>query len=172
MKVPIDSMLVYLDTSIFAGDVLRNDAEDKQCATLMRKIVKNEFRTYTFITSIFTLIELAELIARKKTKNRAKAILFDIMNNPDLPVYLVNPEPIHRRWGKREYFDIDLLIAHFVNTALDHRIPGFDTIHAHTIINIGESVIAVSKDAHFGRFKGLKNVVDVVRASAFLQKYK
>jgi len=99
MKDETDSKLVYLNTSIFAGKVLLNDAEDKKCALLIKNISEEKFADYEFVTSKFTLIELAELISRKKTKEKAKAILFDIMNNPDLPIYLINPEPVHKTLG-------------------------------------------------------------------------
>lgn len=164
--------LVYLDTSIFAGAILLNDNEDKKCALLLKKICQNKLTKYEFITSIFTLVELAELISRKKTKNKAKAILFDLVYNPDYRITLVNPEPTHKIWGNREYFDIDLLIANLVNTALEYHIPGFDTIHAHTVKNLDEKIIVISKDSHFNRFKKLKNVIEVIRASDFLNKYK
>lgn len=171
MKKKPDSKLVYLDTSIFAGKVLLSDAEDKKCALLIKKVTNNEFGDYEFVTSKFTLIELAELISRKKTKNKAKVVLWDIYD-PDLPVYLINPEPVHKTWEKGEYFDIDLLIANLINTALDYSIPGFDTIHAHTVKGLDEKVIAVSKDVHFNRFEKIKNVTEVVKASEFLDKYK
>ena len=58
---------VYLDTSIFAGKVMMADQEDKQCAILLGKISSNEFNQFRFLTSKFTLIEIAELIARKVT---------------------------------------------------------------------------------------------------------
>lgn len=164
--------LVYLDTSIFAGKVMLADVEDRKCALLIDKVSGNEFKTYRFLTSKFTLIELAELIARKVTEDKAKSILFDLVYNPELPIYLMNPEPVHKTWATREYFDIDLLIANIVNTALKHRMPGFDTIRAHTITMLEEKVIAVSKDTHFQRFRGLENVVDVVTATSFLDKYK
>lgn len=177
MKDKTDSMSVYLDTSIFAGKVLLSDDEDKKCALLMETISNKEFDNYAFMTSKFTLVDLAELISRRKTIDKAKSILFDIMNNPDLPIYLLNPEPVHKTWthktlGKRQLFDIDLLIANLVNTALDYRIPGFDTIHAHTVRRLGEDVIVVSRDTHFSRFKGINNVIDIVTASGFLDKYK
>lgn len=172
MKNKTESKTVYLDTSIFAGKVLLNDAEDKKCALLIKKISDKELRNYKFITSIFTLVELAEVIARKETEDKAKSILFDIMNDPELPIYLVNPEPSHKTSKGREYFDIDRLIANLVKTALKYRIPGFDTIHAHTIRKLDEKVIAISKDNHFNRFKELENVIDVVNASGFLDRYK
>ncbi|MBA7596399.1 hypothetical protein ES703_03369 [subsurface metagenome] len=172
MKDNIKSQTVYLDTSIFAGKVLLNDAEDKKCALLIKKISDKECGNYKFITSIFTLVELAELISRRETEDKAKSILFDIMNDPDLPIYLINPEPVHKASKTREYFDIDILIAHLVKTALKYSIPGFDTIHAHTVRNLDEKIIAVSKDTHFKRFNKLENVIDVVNASDFLDKYK
>ena len=177
MRNKIDSKLVYLDTSIFAGKVLLSDAEDKKCASLIDKISNKEFENWRFGTSKFALVELAEVISRQRTEDQAKSILFDVMYNPDLAIYLLNPEPVHKTWvhktrGKRQFFDIDLLIANLVNTALEYSIPGFDTIHAHTIKRLNEEVIAVSKDTDFNRFKGVKNVIDVVKASEFLDKYK
>lgn len=172
MKGETDSKLVYLDASIFAGAVLLADAEDQQCALLIKRIANKKFAGYQFITSKFTLIELAELVSRKETKDKAKAILFDIVYNPDLPIDLINPEPVHKTWGKKQYFDIDLLIAHLVNTALEYSIPGFDTIHAHTVKKINEQIIAVSKDKDFNRFQKITNVIDIVKASEFLGKYK
>ena len=166
------SKLVYLDTSIFADKVLLSDAEDRKCAQLINRIANKEFGNYKFITSKFTLIELAELISRKKTKNKAKIILFDMMDNPDLPIYFVNPEPVHETWGRHEYFDINFLIRNLINTALDYSIPGFDTIHAHAVRKLNEKIIAVSKDVHFNRFTKIKNVTEVVTASEFLGKYK
>jgi len=162
---------VYLDTSIFAGKVMMADQEDKQCAILLGKISSNEFNQFRFLTSKFTLIEIAELIARKVTEDKAKSTLFDLVYNPQIPIFLINPEPAHKTWARREYFDIDLLVANIVNTALKHRMPGFDTIHAHTIFTVGERIIAVSKDTHFQRFKNIKNVVDVVTATDFLKNY-
>ena len=38
--------------------------------------------------------------------------------------------------------------------------------------NLDENVVAVSKDRDFSRFKKLGNVIDVVTASDFLDKYK
>lgn len=172
MKGNIQHKVVYLDTSVFAGKVLLTDAEDKNCALLLEKISNKQLDNYDFITSKFTLIELAELIARRKTKDEAKSILFDLMYDRDLRIYLVNPESAHKAWKGYEYFDIDTLIAGLVNTALKYGIPGFDTIHAHTIRNLEEKIIAVSKDAHFNRFRKLDAVVDVVNASDFLDKYK
>ena len=64
-----------------------------------------------------------------------------------------------------------MLIAHFVNTALKYKIPGFDTIHAHTVKNLNEKVIAVSKDNHFKRFDKLKNIIEILKPSEFLNKY-
>jgi len=172
MNNELVSKLVYLDASIFAGTVLLSDDEDKQCALLIKRIANKEFAGYQFITSKFTLIELAELISRKETKDKAKAILFDIVYDPELPIDLIDPEPVHKTWGKRRYFDIDLLIAHLVNTALEYSIPGFDTIHAHTVMKINEKIIAVSKDRDFKRFQRITNVIDIVKASEFLDKYK
>ena len=163
--------LTYLDTSIFAGSALLEDDEDRSCALLIERISNNLYEDYTFITSVFTLIELAELIARRKTKDKAKAILFDIMYDPNLPIQLVNPEPVHKTWGQRDYFDIDRLVANLVNTALEYGIPGFDTIHAHTIRKLNSKVIAISKDVHFNRFKQIKNVSDVVKPSEFVKDY-
>jgi len=171
-KEPSRPRLVYLDTSIFAGKVLLTDAEDEKCAVLIEKISSGEFDDYEFITSKFTLIELAELISRKQTQDKAKSILFDIIYNPDLPIFLINPESVHKTWAKSEFFDIDLLIADIVNTALEYKIPGFDTIHAHTVKTLKEKIIAVSKDTHFGRFEKIKNVTEVVKPSVFLDKYK
>ena len=105
------------------------------------------------------------------TEDKAKSTLFDLVYNPQIPIFLINPEPAHKTWARREYFDIDLLVANIVNTALKHRMPGFDTIHAHTIFTVGERIIAVSKDTHFQRFKNIKNVVDVVTATDFLKNY-
>ena len=82
MKKKTEPKTVYLDTSIFAGKVLLSDAEDKKCALLIKKISDKEFDNYTFITSIFTLVELAELISRKETEDKAKIILFDILLSP------------------------------------------------------------------------------------------
>jgi len=172
MKKETASKLVYLDTSIFAGTVLLSDDEDKKCAFLINIIANKGFEDYQFITSKFTLIELAELISRKETKDKAKAVLFDIVYNPDLPINLISPESAHKSWGKREYFDIDLLIAHLVNTALEYSIPGYDTIHAHTVIKLNENVIVVSKDKDFNKLLTIGNVIDVVKASEFLDKYK
>lgn len=167
MSRETEGHLTYLDTSVFAGSVLLEDDEDRSCALLIRQISNNLYDDYTFITSVFTLIELAELIARKRTKDKAKAILFDIMYDPNLPIQLVNPEPVHKTWGQKDYFDIDKLVANLVNTALEYGIPGFDTIHAHTIRRLDSKVIAISKDVHFNRFKKIKNVTDVVIPSEF-----
>jgi len=171
---------IYLDTSIFAGQVLQKDAEDEKCALLLEKISNNELDSYFFMTSKFTLVELAELIARKETTEKAKSILFDIMNI-EMPIALLNPEPVHRTWytqnkkkqnREKSYgYDIDRLISNLVNTALEFRIPGFDTIHAHTVKKLGEQIIAVSKDKDFKRFKGIDNVTEVLKASEFLSKY-
>lgn len=164
--------LVYLDTSVFAGKVLIKDAEDKSCALLWKEITNRKYRNFQFITSIFTLIELAELISRKKSKMKAKAVLFDIMNNPDLPISLMGPEKAHKVSKNKEFFDIDLLIANMINTALRYNLPGFDTIHAHTVKTLKEkAIIVVSKDKHFKRFKKIKNVKEVLKASQFLKKY-
>ena len=121
---------VYLDTSIFAGKVILADTEDRQCALLIDKVPCNDLKEYKFLTSKFTLIELAELISRKVTEEKAKSIIFDLVYNPESRIFLVNPEPVHKTWATKQYFDIDILIANIVNTALKHRIPGFDTIHA------------------------------------------
>ena len=165
------SRLVYLDTSIFAGMVLLSDEEDKKCALLIKKIANKEFENHQFITSKFTLIELAELITRKETKEKAKAVLFDLVYDPDLQIDLISPEPAHKTLYKREYFDIDLLIAHIVNTALEYSIPGFDTIHAHTVRKLNEKIIAISKDKDFHKFRGITNVSEVVKASDFLNEH-
>lgn len=93
------SKLVYLDTSIFAGKVLLSDKEDQKCVELIEKISNNELDNFTFVTSKFTLIELAELICRKKTQNEAKALLFDIMHDPNLKIMLLNPQPAHKKYG-------------------------------------------------------------------------
>ena len=167
-----ESELVYLDTSIFAGSALRRDAEDEKCRLLIEKIRDGKLSSYEFVTSIFTLVELADVISRRQTEEKAKALLFDVMNDPDLPIYFADPEPAHKTWKGREYFDIDVLIRNFLNTTLKYRLPGFDTIHAHTVRKLDKKVIAVSKDKHFGRFEGLNNVVSVVNASDFLQKYQ
>ena len=166
-----EKLLVYVDTSVFAGKVLLKDEEDKKSSLLIRRISANKFNNFKFVTSKFTLVELGELISRKKTKNKAKTVLFDIMYNSKLPIFLLNPEDPHKEFKKKEYFEIDLLIKNFVNTALDFNIPGFDTIHAHTVKTIDQNIIAVSKDNHFRRFNKIKNVSEVLKPSQFLIKY-
>ena len=89
-----------------------------------------------------------------------------------MPIYLINPKPVHKTWKGRDYFYIDMLVARLVKTALKYTIPGFNTIHAHTVQNLDEKVIAVSKDRDFSRFKKLGNVIDVATASDFLDRYK
>lgn len=163
--------IIYLDTSIFAGKVLMRDFEDKKCSALWNKIIKNKLGDFEFITSKFTLIELAELISRKKTKMKAKALLFDITSNPDLPISLMSPEMPHKLSKGKEFFDIDLLISNIINTALEYNIPGFDTIHAHTVKKLKKNIIAVSKDKHFKRFQNIKNVIEILKPSQFLDKY-
>ena len=167
-----DQILVYLDTSIFAGRILLDDEEDKKSSLLLRRISNEKYPYFRFVTSKFTLVELAELISRKKTKNKAKTVLFDLMNDPKLPIFFLNPEKPHKETKKKEFYDIDTLIQNFVNTALDYNIPGFDTIHAHTVKETNEEIIAISKDKHFKRFKKLKNVKEVLKPSQFLSKYK
>jgi predicted nucleic acid-binding protein len=163
--------LIYLDTSVFVGKILSQDNEDKKSKLLLNRIFNHKYDDLKFVSSKFTLIELAELISRKKTKNKAKIVLFDLMYNPDIPIYFINPEKEHKEWKKKEYFDIDRLISNFINTALDFNIPGFDTIHAHTVKKLNEKMIAVSKDNHFKRFKQLKNIIQILKPSEFIEKY-
>lgn len=163
---------VYLDTSIIAGSILKNDLEDKEAFKLISKIKRNKYPNFEFITSSFTLIEVAEVISRKKDKSRAKVLLWDIVNNPSVPILPVHPEPVHKKSGSKEYHELDELVAGIINTALEYKIPGYDTIHAHTVKNIKDKVIAVSKDKHFKYFQKLSNVSKVMKASEFIEEYK
>ena len=85
-------------------------------------------------------------------QNQPIVSLFDLMNNPDIPIYFINPEKVHKNWNKREHFDIDLLIANIINTALDYNLPGFDTIHAHPTLSeawMEAALIANETPIHF-----------------------
>ncbi len=164
--------LVYLDTSIFAGAILLQDEEDKKSKILLRNISKNKYTKFEFVTSKFTLIELAELISRKKTENKAKVTLFDLLYYPNNIINFINPEKPHKKSTTKEYFDMDTLISNIVNTALKFKIPGFDTIHAHTVSKQDKKTVAISKDNHFKRFNKIKKVIEILKPSQFLEKYK
>ena len=121
-------MKIYIDSNVFVSNICEDEDNHEQSKKFIEFILKNNFKKeVSFITSIFTEVEVASAVFRRAgNEEKAQATLYKI-ENPWKEKIILLPYDLDKK------IKLDDLVVKLVETALRHGTTFGDTIHANDV---------------------------------------
>jgi len=118
---------IYIDTDVIVAAKMEDEQNHKESKKFLDYVLGTENPDTTFITSVFTFLELASaMIRRTKNQHRTYSLLYQIKNSWKDSIKPVLPMPT------KKLTSFSRLVDRLVETAIKFRTPSGDTIHAQT----------------------------------------
>lgn len=118
---------IYIDTDVIVAAEMKDEQNHAESKKLMDYVLRQEHPDTTFITSVFSFLELASaMIRRTKNQHRTYSLLYQIKNSWKDSIKPVLPLPT------KKLTSFSRLVDRLVETAIKFRTPSGDTIHAQT----------------------------------------
>jgi len=121
-------MKIYIDSNVFVSTICEDEGTHKDSKEFIDFVLANNFEKDTsFITSIFTEVEVASAVFRRtNNQEKAQATLYKI-ENPWKEKIALLPYDLEKK------IKLSDLVIKLVETALRHGTTFGDTIHANDV---------------------------------------
>lgn len=121
-------MKIYIDSNVFVSNICEDEDDHEQSKEFFEFILKNNFKEeVSFITSIFTEVEVASAVFRRTgNEEKAQATLYKI-ENPWKEKIALLPYDLEKK------IKLNDLVVKLVQTALRHGTTFGDTVHANDV---------------------------------------
>lgn len=118
---------IYIDSDVIVAAEMEDEQNHMESKKFMDYVVKHDNPDATFITSIFTFLELASaMIRRTNDEDKAYSLLYRIGKSWKDSIKPVLPMPT------KKLTSLQRLVDRLVETAIKFHTPSGDTIHAQT----------------------------------------
>ena len=146
---------IYIDSDVIVSAEMKDEQNHEESKKFMDYILGSEIPDTTFITSVFTFLELASaMIRRTKNKDKTYSLLYRIKNSWKYTIKPVPPMP------PPKLTSFPRLVDGLVDTSIKFHTPSGDTIHAQTAAWFATDYLITWNKRHFShmkkQIKGLK----------------
>lgn len=161
---------IYIDSDVIVASEIEEEAYCEESKKFMEYVLRSENSDITFITSVFTFLELASaMIRRTKDEHKAYSLLYRIKSSWKDSIKPVPPIP------PKKLTSFTRLIDTFIETSIKFRTPSGDTIHAQTAAWHEIDYLITWNKKHFSHMeKQIKNlrVLTPTEVSEEFKKFK
>jgi len=146
--------LIYIDSDVIVASELKEEQYSSESKRFMEYVLKSRIPDTTFLTSVFTFLELASaMIRRTRNKDRAYSLLYQIRNSWKGSIKPYPPLP------RSKLTSFTRLVDTLIETSIKFRTPSGNTIHAQTAVQYEINyLITWNKDHFLGMQREMKNL--------------
>lgn len=162
---------VYIDSDVIVASEIDGEQHHRESKEFMEYVLTSNKNDITFLTSIFTFVELASaMIRRTNDKDKAYSLLYRIRNSWKNSILPLPPIPQENRAS------FTRLVDTLIETSIQFRTPSGDTIHAQTVAGYEIYYLVTWNVRHFSamenQIKRLKVMTPTEALSEFRDKEK
>ncbi len=158
---------IYIDSDVIVSSENRKEINHKESKNFMKFVIKNKNQEISFFTSVFTFLELASaIIRRKKNKDKAYSLLYRIRNTWKDSINPLPPIPPKKLTSFTRFIDT------LIETSIKFYTPAGDTIHAHTVAGNEIDYLVTWNKKHFKRLEKKIATLKVVNPPEMLNILK
>ena len=158
---------IYIDSDVIVSAEMEDEQNHSESKIFMDYVLRQEHPDTTFITSVFTFLELASaMIRRTNDEHKAYSLVYRIGKSWKDSIKPVPPMPT------KKLTSFTRLVDRLVDTAIEFHTPSGDTIHAQTVAWHETDYLITWNKKHYSNMEHKILSLKVMTPTELLEEFK